>query len=178
MHIILAFLGAVVTILVLLRQLDNAGIDFRALNPFWWYRRRKWQKQYHADPAFSLDNPMEATAGLMYVAAKCSGDISKEQKACLLSLFESEFHLSEREATELLASCAFLIKDEDKVREQLKKYLEPSISKFSLEQKESAIDLINRVINCEERIAEKQREFVEATTALMASTENVQASWR
>ena len=162
MHIVLAVLGAIVTILILLRRLDDAGIDFRGLNPFWWYRRRKWQQQYNADPGFCIDSPMEATAGLMYVAAKCSGDISSQQKRCILSLFQGEFHLGEREATELLASCSYLIPDEDKVKDQLKKFLEPSIEQFTGEQRESALSLVNQVIACEQQVAGKQQEFVSA----------------
>ena len=73
MHIILGILGSIITILVLTKQLSRLGIDITWLNPFAWARRKKWQKQYHADPAFSLDGPMEAVAGLLYVMAKCSG---------------------------------------------------------------------------------------------------------
>ena len=161
MHIVLAVLGAIVTILVLLRRLDDAGINLRNLNPFWYFRRRKWQKQYNADPGFCIDSPMEATAGLMYVAAKCSGDISKDQKACILSLFQSEFHLNERQATDLLASCSFLIPDEDKVKNNLSSFLAPSQEKFTDQQSQSAIELLDKVIACEKMIASKQQEFVD-----------------
>ena len=73
MHIILGILGSVITILVLVKQLSCAGIDLGRFNPFTWFRLNKWQKAYNADPAFSLDRPMEAVAGLLYVMAKCSG---------------------------------------------------------------------------------------------------------
>ncbi|MDM3871466.1 hypothetical protein QSV34_08870 [Porticoccus sp. W117] len=161
MHIVLTILGAIVTILILVRRLDNAGISLNSLNPFWYFRRRKWQQQYNADPGFCIESPMETTAGLMYVAAKCSGDISREQKSCILNLFQQEFHLSERESTELLASCSFLLPDEDKVKDQLSKFLEPSLEKFTDEQRQSAIALVEKVIACEDVVASKQREFAE-----------------
>ena len=89
MHIIMGILGSIITILILTNQLSRLGIDVGKLNPFAWYRRNKWQKKYHADPAFSLDRPMEAVAGLMYVMAKCSGEITREQKECILKLYET-----------------------------------------------------------------------------------------
>jgi hypothetical protein len=41
MHVILGLLGAVITILILLKRLSDAGFDPASLNPFLWYRRYK-----------------------------------------------------------------------------------------------------------------------------------------
>ncbi|NIQ03934.1 MAG: TerB family tellurite resistance protein, partial [Nitrospinaceae bacterium] len=117
MHVVLGILGSLITILILVNRLSDTGLDMGKLNPFAWARRKKWQEKYYADPAFSLDSPMEAAAGLMYVMAKCSGEISREQKQCILHLFQKEFKLNDRRATELLSSCSFLLKDEDKIVE-------------------------------------------------------------
>jgi len=57
MHIILGILGSIVTILYLVSEISEKGGKLGKFNPFAWYRRRKWQKKYHADPAFSLDRP-------------------------------------------------------------------------------------------------------------------------
>jgi hypothetical protein len=46
---ILAILGAVVSILILLNRLANAGINLGGLNPFLWYRRKKWRNQYEGN---------------------------------------------------------------------------------------------------------------------------------
>ena len=94
MHII-SILGSIVTILYLVSRISDSKINLSFFNIFSWNRKRKWIKKYHSDPTFSIDNPMDAAAGLMYVMAKCSGDISKEQKTCMLDLFHNEFHLSE-----------------------------------------------------------------------------------
>ena len=56
MHIILGFLGAVVTILVLFKRLSDAGIDIGWLNPFAWRRRRAWRNKYQGNPIFSLSD--------------------------------------------------------------------------------------------------------------------------
>ena len=62
MHIVLGLLGAIVTILVLLSRLADAGISLGGLNPFLWHRRRKWQNKMSGDPIFQVDHPMDATA--------------------------------------------------------------------------------------------------------------------
>jgi len=113
MHVILGALGIIVTILILLKRLSDEGIDIGWLDPFKWNRRRKWQQAYHSNPLFDIDDPMKSTAGLMYTMAKCSGDISSEEKSWILTIFKDVFKLSDVEATNLLSDCSFFIKDEN-----------------------------------------------------------------
>jgi len=177
MHIILGILGSIITILVLVNQLSRAGIDIGKLNPFAWRRRNKWQKLYHADPAFSLDRPMEAVAGLLYVMAKCSGEITREQKECLLEIFETEFRLGERQATELLSSSSFLLKDEDKIIENLKDFLKPSLAKFDSEKRASTLDLLQKVADCEGTRTSKQEEFLNKLTPFFQEAITPERKW-
>ncbi|MGH1541453.1 MAG: hypothetical protein ACRBHB_13580 [Arenicella sp.] len=176
MHIVLAVLGAVVTILILVRRLSDAGIDIGWLNPFSWYRRNQWKKKVSANPAFLLDSPMEAVAGLMYVAAKCSGDITREHKELLLQLFESEFEIDKNNAVELLASSSFLIKDEDDVAGNISKFLKPSIEKFSTDQLKMTTELVARVIHVDQTPTEKQQKFLSDLTKLI-SPQSQQGNW-
>jgi uncharacterized tellurite resistance protein B-like protein len=171
MHVILGALGLIVTILVLINRLADAGIDIGWLDPFKWHRRRKWRQNYHANPVFDIDDPMKATAGLMYTMVKCSGDISREEKACLLSIFKDDFKLSDREAADLLSTCSFYLKDEDLVKNNLRKYMKPSIDKFAELQKESAISLIEKVAFCEGRPNDKQMEFLNQIKDALAPKE-------
>jgi uncharacterized tellurite resistance protein B-like protein len=103
---------------------------------------------------------MKSTAGLMYTMAKCSGDISREEKACILSVFQDNFKLSEREATDLLSTCSFHIKDEDLIKNNLNKFLGPSIDNFAEEQKHAAFELIHKVAYCEGKPNQKQSELL------------------
>lgn len=48
MPVLLGVLAAVVTILVLLKQLADHGISLGGLNPFLWRRRRNWSRQFGA----------------------------------------------------------------------------------------------------------------------------------
>ena len=177
MHIILGILGSIITILVLTNQLARLGIDVTWLNPFAWARRKQWQKKYHADPAFSLDKPMEAAAGLLYLMAKCSGEITREQKECILDLFQTEFKLSEDQARELLSSCSFLLKDEDKIFDHLKDFLIPSLEKFDAEKKQSTLDMLNKVADCEGPRTSKQQAFLNRVTPFFQETGAPERKW-
>ena len=120
---------------------------------------------------------MDMAAGLMYVMAKCSGDISKEQKACMLDLFHKEFHISEEQATQLMSSCSFILRDEDKVVENLKDYLKPSMNKFDAEKKESVLDLVQQVVDCEENVTSKQINFMDEVKTVFSPAEPSNIQW-
>jgi uncharacterized tellurite resistance protein B-like protein len=147
MHIILGALGAIITILILVKRLSDVGIDIGWLDPFKWQRRRQWKKKYLAKPVFSIEDPMEATACLLYTMIKSSGDITLEEKQFLLEIFKNDFFLSENECSSLLNTCSFLIPDSELVRNNLNKFLSSSISSFSISQKESAINLLEKAAN-------------------------------
>ncbi len=138
---ILAILGAIITVLILLNRLAEAGIDLGGLNPFLWNRRRKWSKKYEGDPIFKVSDPMDATAILMVGIAKSEGDMTKESKEKILSLFESEFGLSKKESVSLLISSTHLHGTGEELRANVKKILKPSINSFSVTQAESALSL-------------------------------------
>ncbi len=88
MPILLGIVGAVITILILVRRLGGAGFDPSSLNPFQWYRRHKWRQRYHAKSLYSCDNSLEAAALLLVTTAKCDGDISGNQKQAILKTIE------------------------------------------------------------------------------------------
>jgi uncharacterized tellurite resistance protein B-like protein len=161
MHIVLGIIGAIVTILILLNRLADAGVDLGGLNPVLWHRRRQWRQRYQGNPIFAMDKPMEVTALLMAAMAKADGDITTEQKQLVLSLFEEEFHLSRRDAAGLLTMSTHLLGDGREVREKASQVLAPSRANFTPEQAESALSLLQRVANCEGEPSELQREFMQ-----------------
>lgn len=123
MHLILAFLGVVVTLLVLINRLQENGIDLGWLNPFSWRRRRKYRLEHDLNPAFKLDSPMDFAALYMVAICKVEGDLSAEQKEKLLTIFQTEFHLSNKEASTLLNSSIYLIGQNQEVFEHPEKLL-------------------------------------------------------
>lgn len=160
MHFILGLLGAIVTILVLLSRLADAGISLGGLNPFLWKRRKNWQQQYSANPIFSVESPMEASALLLTAAAKIDGDISQEQKVFLLDVFKNEFHRSEKEAAGLFTSSAYLLGDGQAVQNSLEKVLKPSLPKFTESQAGSTVDLLKRLCELDANPSELRGDFV------------------
>ena len=143
MHIVLALLGTIATILVLLNRLAEAGIDLGGLNPYLWNRRRKWQKQYQGNPLYQIESPLDATAILMVAIAKADGDLTREDKQNLLRLFEKEFHLSKKDAAGLLISSTHLLGDGVELRSNLIKFLKPSKENFSNDQAQSAVRMVS-----------------------------------
>jgi uncharacterized tellurite resistance protein B-like protein len=161
MHIILAALGTIVTILILLNRLAEAGIDLGGLNPFFWQRRRQWKKKYQGNPVYSIESPMEMTALLMTATAKADGDMSSEEKIALLRFFKDEFHMSRRDAAGMLISSAHIFGNGEEVRANLEKVLKPSLEEFSEEQAQSALKLLESVCEIDSAGNELKREFVE-----------------
>lgn len=145
MHIILGVLGTVVTILILLNRLTEAGIDLGGLNPFLWHRRRKWRNLHNGDPIYKINQPLDVTALLMVAVAKSDGDMSSEEKKRILEMFQTEFHLSKRKASELMVASVYLLKDGCELSTHLPKVIAPSLGEFSKEQSESAISLLEQV---------------------------------
>ena len=145
MHIVLGLLGTIVTILILLNRLADAGIDLGGLNPFLWHRRRMWRKRLEGDPIYQIDSPMDVTAMLMVAVAKSDGDMSAEEKKKILEMFQKEFHLTRRDASDLMVASVFLLKDGSALRGNIAKVLQPSLGKITREQAESAVALIRAV---------------------------------
>ncbi len=161
MHFILGLLGTIVTVLVLLSRLADAGISLGGLNPFLWKRRKDWQSQHDANPIFNVDNPMEISALLLTAAAKIDGDISTEQKEFVLTVFRDEFHRSEKEAAGLLASSNYLLGDGQAIQHALPQVLKPSLAQFSEQQAKSTINILQRLCDLDTHPSELRLEFNE-----------------
>lgn len=167
MHIILGVLGTLVTILVLLNRLQDAGIDIGWLNPFSWARRRAFRLQYNQSPAYTLSSPMDVAALLMFAVAKADGDITREQKEGLLALFESEFHLTANKAQELLGASAHLYGNGEDVKSNPKAVVARSLDAFTAEQVESVVGLLNKVSQLDGTPSNSQRKLVDSFTAVL-----------
>jgi uncharacterized tellurite resistance protein B-like protein len=160
MHIILGALGSIITILILLNRLAEAGIDLGGLNPFLWQRRRRWQKKFQGNPIYKIESPLDVTALLATATAKSDGDMSSEEKQALLSLFQKEFNMSKKEAAEMLISSAYLLGDGEDLKANLEKVINPSLSNFTKEQATSAVSLLNNISTIDSSGGEIKREFV------------------
>ncbi len=145
MHIVLALAGAIITILILMRRLGDAGITLDSFNPFAWYRKHKWLRRYHTKPLFTIDDPQKVAALLIVSVAKADGLISIEEKNQILDMFEKEFGHSKEDASGLFTSSAFFLKDEDEISPLVPKILEISAAKFTENQITFTVECMNKI---------------------------------
>lgn len=177
MHIILGLLGIVVTILILLNRLADAGIDIGGLNPFLWHRRRKWRKTYQGDPIFKLDQPMELAALLVMGLAKVDGDITSDEKHSILLTFEKEFNLSKSDASGLMSSSVYLLGKGDEFRNSLEKIVKPSIDKFTDEQLQSMLNMLRSIASLGNAEADVKTKTLEKIETVVAKTRKPVGKW-
>lgn len=177
MHVIIGFLGSLVTVLWLLHRLAEMGIDLGGLNPFLWQRRRKWKKNYEANPIYKITSPLEATALLITATAKADGEMSSEEKKEVLRMFEKEFNQSKREAAGLLISSNHLLGNGEELRNNLKSILAPSLNSFTPEQLSSAIELVRKIADVDGPASEMQLDILNNATAILNEQKAPKKKW-
>ena len=174
MHVVLALLGSVVTILYML---DRLGIDLGGMNPFYWQRRRAWAKKYQGDPTFSVEDPMHVAALLVVGTAKLDGDLSAEQKKHTLDQFESKFSLDSQAASELLGSAVHLLGAPQVINTQLKSLANKNKDLFSREQAESMIQMMMDVAAVDGDLSAKQDEYIANVRTMYIPVDREPGTW-
>ena len=159
MPYLLGFLGLLVTVLILLSRLADAGIDLGGLNPFLWRRRRAWRQKFEAHPLFGLDQPMDVAAVLAVGVAKADGDMSTQQKQALLERFQQTFNIDARTAEDLLSSSAHLAGDGRILRDQVHDVVARSKEQFTDKQINSTLSLLEETAAVE-GTSDRQRELI------------------
>lgn len=177
MHFILGLLGTIVTILVLLNRLAEAGISLGGLNPFLWKRRRDWRKQYEGNPAFQIEDPLDATAILMVAVAKADGDMTRESKELILDLYENKLNLSKKDAAGLLISSSHLLGDGREVRANIKKFLTPSLANYTEAKATSSIELIEQVAIQENSAQPEMEKLLKEIKQILLSKSETSEGW-
>lgn len=177
MHIILGVLGTIITILILLNRLAEAGIDLGGLNPFLWRRRKKWQKKFEGNPIYQIDSPLDITALLATATAKSDGDMSSEEKKTLLNLFQKEFNMSKKQAAELLIASAYILGNGEELRTNLEKVINTSLSNFTQVQAAAATSLLDEVCSTDSSVEELKHEFVERVKIIMDKHFQPKGKW-
>lgn len=177
MHIILPLLGTIVTILVLLNRLAQAGISLGGLNPFLWRRRQKWKKQYEGNPIYQIDSPLDLAALLATATAKADGDMSSDEKKTLLDLFQKEFNVDKKGAAELLISSAYLLGSGEELKNNLEKVIKPSLANFTEEQAVSTRNILDGICSVDTSGAELKRTFAERAKDIIARHFEPKGTW-
>ena len=177
MHIIIGVLTALAGLVWALHSLQNSGVDLNSFNPFTWARRRKWEKTYGMKPLYNIQSSMDAAAVLIVAVLKQEGEISKEQKQFVLKLFEDEFDITASEASELLVSSSFMIKDELDIEQSVSKILEPSKKNFTGIQVASLLDMLGKVSLIEGNPNDAQRKLIKVVEGEFAKVMKKESRW-
>lgn len=170
MHLFLGIVGAIVTLLILMKRLQDNGIDIGWLNPFNWLRQYEFRKLYKLSPAYGLQAPMEVAALFMVAMAKVDGDMSKEQRSRILQLFQSEFKLSEPDAIDLLSSSVHVFGRGEEVWTKPQLVVARSLDAFTPEQVSSTIYMLKEISTAEGYPSLRQESLIDRFIDLFPQT--------
>jgi len=174
MHIIIGFLGSLVTIFYLL---DRLGVDIGGLNPFYWYRRHAFAKKFGADPIYSIEDPLHVASLLIIGVAKLDGDLTAEQKRVAQEEFESSFSMDAKTSSELFGSAAHLLAAPQLIDNQLQKLVGINKDRFSAEQAESVLQMMGCVAAAEGTPSAAQHSFIEGVRSELSIESAPKGTW-
>lgn len=174
MHIVLGVLGALVTLFYLL---DRLGIDIGGLNPFYWYRRRAFAKQYGADPIYAIEDPVHVASLLIIGAAKLDGDLTAEQHTVAQAEFQKNFNLNAKEASDLFGSAAHLLAAPQLLENQMTKLADKAVPRLTPEQAESLTEIMTTVASTGGGLSTTQKEFIDSIRTRAGATAEPQGTW-
>ena len=120
---------------------------------------------------------MEAAALLAFAVAKLGGEVSREEKQQLISLYRSEFSLSLKAATELLLSSSYLYGGGSELKNNLERVLNPSLEGFSASQAQSTLDLLVKVAQIEGTASIPKEEFIRSVAAVFQNRFRSKGKW-
>lgn len=167
MHIILGIIGAIATLAWAIRSLQQAGFTIDSINPFAWYRRHQWRQKYGKNPLYTLENTMDVAAALVAGTARLDGDISREQKQYILSLFETEFEMDNEQAQALLSSSLFLLNNEHALAKNVGNVLSRTKTEFTEHQTHSLLDWMQAVAQLDSPANNAQSQLIQKTSSIL-----------
>lgn len=176
MHIVIGIITAIAGLIWALNSLQNAGVNLNAFNPFTWARRRKWEKQLGTKPMHGLTESMDAAALLVVAVAKEHGDITRETKLKILSMFENEFGVKRNKSIEMYASSIYLIDGSLNMADEVRHILKPCKEKFSDKHIAKLLGMLNETINLED-VTESQRAIIKSVEKEFKINEVQSQNW-
>jgi len=178
MHVLIGVLTAIAGLIWALVSLKRAGIALNPVSPFTWYRRIQWQNKCNQKPLYCLREPVDVAGVLLLGVAKCEGEISAQQKRDILSIFETEFQLDTKDASDLLVASAHLLRDEVYILDNLPKILSPSTEGFTPAHVSSLLALMRRVGTLESPLNEEQEKLIAATEQHFSTRTTRKEKWQ
>ncbi|MEM7362831.1 MAG: hypothetical protein AAF525_02300 [Pseudomonadota bacterium] len=161
MHIVIAVITAIAGLLWALNSLQQSGFDLNSLNPFYWWRRRAWEKK-QVDPLYAIESPRELAAVLAFATVRLGGDPTEEQKQFLLKAYEEELLFTAKDGTEMYAVASHLVSTDPNFEHQATKLVAPCKSSLTEEQRTSILKLATEAAACSGTLTDAQTDFINA----------------
>jgi uncharacterized tellurite resistance protein B-like protein len=159
-----------------LNSLQNSGVNLNSFNPFFWLRRRRWEKQLGVKPMHGLTDSMEVAALLVVAVAKEHGDVARETKQEILTIFEEEFGIKRSKAAEMYSSSMYYIQDSLNMSAEVRNILKPSLDSFTQDHKTKLLKMLEIVIKLDGEI-KSQRAIIIAVEAEFKSSQIQGTEW-
>ncbi|MCF6299958.1 MAG: hypothetical protein L3J52_02400 [Proteobacteria bacterium] len=100
-------------------------------------------------------------AALLIVAVtNADGIISLEEKMLILKIFEGDLQQSQQEASGLLTSSVFFLKEEDNVAKNMAKILKFTAKKITPHQVEFTVECMQKIVSLSTDQRESQLEII------------------
>jgi hypothetical protein len=121
---------------------------------------------------------LQLGASLLVVgSAKLGGDLTAEQKSCLLEEFESKFSISRQEASEPLVSSAHLLGGPQVIDKQLEGLSKRHSEPFIAAQRTSVVEMISTVVAAGGPSNEVQRDFLVNIQSDLSKGRSSEGGW-
>lgn len=176
MHILIGLITAIAGLVWALNSLQNAGVNLNAFNPFAWARRRKWEKKFGTKPMHALTDSIDAAALLVVAVAKEQGDIARETKLRILSLFEAEFGIKRDRSIELYAASVYMLQGALNVAKEVRHILKPSKDSFETAHVTKLIEMLHKVVSFDD-ITDGQQLIIKAVTQELIDDGDQPENW-
>lgn len=170
MHVLLGLLTAAASLAWALFRLERAGVDLNSFNPYYWVRRRKWQRRLGSKSVHNLADPMDAAALLVVGVATYNTDITRELKSELIELFESEFSVSNTGAAELYSASYHMLREVACLESELHTILRPSKALFTRGRVNSLLVMLVKAAEMEHPATRSQLNILSAIEREFSTT--------
>ncbi len=176
MHILIGIITAIAGLIWALHSLQNAGVNLNAFNPFTWARRRKWEKQLGTKPMHALTQSIDAAALLVVAVAKEHGEITRETKLEILSMFENEFGVNKKKSIEMYSSSLYLLQGTLNMAEEVRHVLKPSKEQFTETQVNKLLGMLNATMKIED-VTSGQQSIIDAVANEFKTAKESPKNW-
>lgn len=169
MHIIIGLLTAIGTLVWALYRLQDSGVNLNAFNPFYWMRRKKWERSLGTKAMHKIENPMEAAALLVVGVASLSDGMTRELKKETIQLFVNEFGISTQKATDYYSASLFMLKESGSLDKEVHNILFSTKNQFKPNHIESLLKMLRIVSQAEGVVTQEQTDTINAVEKTLSS---------